>query len=590
MKNKGRLYAAIVEETYNPLIKRNCGKTIRTYGDLNKRRLTEPDIDARIQADLAELKANADLAGRLKAQTLKERAAVFESNNKPDCAGIYNYGIALYRRLWERLGLDVWFKQYRRNHRLKFDFDLAAFFLTAMRILAPCSKKRTHEYSGNFVFDVSSLTQADLYETLGLLSRSKDVLIRNVNKGIADIYERTMTVVLYDCTTFYFESFDSDGLRARGMSKENRPNEVQVVMGLLIDADGIPLDYELFRGNMSGIKTMLQVVRKHKADSGLKNVTVIADRGLNCKLNLQHLAEEGFDYLAAQSVSRLKKDVKERVLSEENWEHSKRFHEDVFRMKRLDARADPELDASIIVTCSLKRQHHDLDVLEELWTKGKELVAKGASAVETSMKHGARQFLKSKKGKQGEYEANTSLYEKRKKQAGFYVIATSIKDASPQEIFANLRQLWRVEECFRVLKSNLDSRPVFVWTPEHIRGHFLVCYFALVLERLSCHLIRMKGIGNISPRKLIELMRQQNVTVLTGRARSTPIGLRLGHDGSSPERKNADIASAVAVMQIFGIDPVNMMEAYPDLKHKLACRLPFGAREATAGIIRRSRG
>lgn len=89
MKNKDRLYAAIVEETYNPFIKRNCGKTIRTYGDLNKRRLTEPDIDARIQADLAELKANADLAGRFKAQTLKERAAVFESNNKPDCAGIY---------------------------------------------------------------------------------------------------------------------------------------------------------------------------------------------------------------------------------------------------------------------------------------------------------------------------------------------------------------------------------------------------------------------------------------------------------------------------------------------------------------------
>lgn len=92
---------------------------------------------------------------------------------------------------------------------------------------------------------------------------------------------------------------------------------------------------------MSEIKTMLQVVRKHKADSGLKNVTVIADRGLNCKLNLQHLAEEGFDYIAAQSVSRLKKDVKERVLSEENWEHSERYHEDVFKMKRLDAGTHP---------------------------------------------------------------------------------------------------------------------------------------------------------------------------------------------------------------------------------------------------------
>lgn len=153
---------------------------------------------------------------------------------------------------------------------------------------------------------------------------------------------------------------------------------------------------------MSEIKTMLQVVRKHKADSGLKNVTVIADRGLNCKLNLQRLAEEGFDYIVAQSVSRPKKNVKERVLSEENWEHSERYHEDVFKMKRLDARADPELDASIIVTWSLKRHHHDLDVLEELWTKGKELAAKGASAVETSMKHGARQFLKKQERQAGQ--------------------------------------------------------------------------------------------------------------------------------------------------------------------------------------------
>ena len=210
-----------------------------------------------------------------------------------------------------------------------------------------------------------------------------------------------MTVALYDCTTFYFESFDSDELRARGMSKENRANEVQVVMGLLVDADGTPLDYELFRGNTSEIKTLLQVVRKHKVNSGLGKVTVVADRGLNCKLNLQHLAEEGFDYIVAQSISRLKKDVKERVLSEENWEHSERFHEDVFKMKRLDASPDPERDAGITVTWSLKRHHHDLDVLEELWTKGKELAAKGASAVETSMKHGAREFPKSKKRQAG---------------------------------------------------------------------------------------------------------------------------------------------------------------------------------------------
>ena len=348
------------------------------------------------------------------------------------------------------------------------------------------------------------------------------------------------------------------------MSKENRTNEVQVVMGLLIDGDGIPLDYDLFKGNTSEINTMLQVVKRHREAAGLGSVTVIADRGLNSAFNLSELTREGFDYIVAQSIDRLGNSFKEQVF-DGNWESVFGTDDnDSFKLKTI---ADEE--DSIIVSWSLKREMHDLKVLEERWEKSCELIGKGSSAVEASFKHGTRQFLKSKSGHKAEYEPNTRLYEKRRKYAGFYALKTSLKNLSPSEVYAKLRQLWRVEECFRVLKSNLEARPVYVWSTEHIRGHFLICYLALVLERLSLKMIREAGI-EVSSHKLIELMRGQQIIVLPSSKRIYTGCVRTGQGGD-----NLSVELADKAMSHFNLEAVNKVELTPMLLKKLKVKLPF---------------
>ena len=119
-----------------------------------------------------------------------------------------------------------------------------------------------------------------------------------------------------------------------------------------------------------------------------------------------------------------------------------------------------------------------------------EFFVSGENQVEASIKHGVRQFLRIKKGAKVAYATNDDLYQKRKKQAGYYALVTSHKNADAMQIYRDLLRLWRIEECFRVMKTNLDTRPVYVWTPKRIRGHFLVCYLALVMERLAYYLVR----------------------------------------------------------------------------------------------------
>ena len=565
-KNRGHRYISIVEDFYNPAIKRGSTRNIKTYGDLDKLLIDDPDIENKIRAEFEELKSDRDRQKKLREASLLDMAVKPEFSSKPGSAPALNYGIGMYRKLWEKLNLDTWFNQYSRNHkdRVRFDYDMAAFYLSACRILYPGSKKRTYERRDSFIYDFSALTLDNLYDTLGLLAASKETLVNHLNRNIAGLYERTVTVALYDCTTFYFESFDTDELRARGMSKENRTNEVQVVMGLLIDGDGIPLDYDLFKGNTSEINTMLQVVKRHREAAGLGSVTVIADRGLNSAFNLSELTREGFDYIVAQSIDRLGNSFKEQVF-DGNWESVFGTEDnDTFKLKTI---ADEE--DSIIVSWSLKREMHDLKVLEERWEKSCELIGKGSSAVEASFKHGTRQFLKSKSGHKAEYEPNTRLYEKRRKYAGFYALKTSLKNLSPSEVYAKLRQLWRVEECFRVLKSNLEARPVYVWSTEHIRGHFLICYLALVLERLSLKMIREAGI-EVSSHKLIELMRGQQIIVLPSSKRIYTGCVRTGQGGDDQSVELADKA-----MSHFNLEAVNKVELTPMLLKKLKVKLPF---------------
>lgn len=566
-KTNGKEYAAIVENVYNKQRHGSSSKTVRTFGDLVKLRQKNPNIDQELKQEVARLNSDADAANQawinrhLQTVDLVQERALKQ----------VNYGIAFYRKIWEKLKLHTWFDRARRNSRgsIKYDLDQAVFLLAAMRILRPMSKSKTFAARDELLFDFNNLSLDDIYHSLDVLADKKKTVISNLNKNLDEIYARVKTIAFYDVTTFYFESFDSDELRARGMSKENKTNEVQVVLGLLVDGEGIPIDYELFRGNTAEMNTIIEVINNYKEQNHLEKVTVVADRGLNSHLNLKNLADLNFDYIVAQSIDRLPASIKEKVFCQDNWDQVlvSSNHTETFKVKTLKQSSSSELNNEIIVTWSAKRQAHDLKVLNERFENCKKLLGKGTGAVNASIKHGVRQFLKIKKGTKVEYSTNEALYNKRQKQAGYYALVTSHKDTDAMQIYRDLRKLWHIEECFRVMKTNLDTRPVYVWTPKRIRGHFLVCYLALVIERLADYQIKRAGI-DLSGQEVIEMLGQARMTILEQDKSKKTLYLKQGI--SANMSKNNDYANAVdELMRVVGIEPLAAIEDGIGLARKL---------------------
>lgn len=566
-KVKGREYAAIVENIYSKQRHGSSSRTIRSCGDLIKLRLQNPNIDEQLKQEVARLNADAKAASQ---------AWINRHLQSVDCTQDralkqVNYGIAFYRRIWESLKLHTWFDRAKRNARgrIGYDLDQAVFLLAAMRILKPMSKSKTFGSRDELLFDFNKLSLDDIYHSLDVLADKKKTILSNLNRNLEEIYTRVKTIAFYDVTTFYFESFDSDELRARGMSKENKTNEVQVVLGLLVDGEGIPIDYELFRGNTSEMNTIVEVVNNYKAKNKLEKVTVVADRGLNSRLNLKSLTDLNFDYIVAQSIDRLPAETKEKIFREDNWDQEfvAQDGSETFKVKTIKQSSAPELDNEIIVTWSVKRQAHDLKVLNERFDKCKLLLDRGTGAVDASIKHGVRQFLRIKKSAKVAYVTNDDLYQKRKKQAGYYALVTSHKHTDAMQIYRDLRRLWHIEECFRVMKTNLDTRPVYVWTPKRIRGHFLVCYLALVMERLAYYRIRQVGL-DLSSQKVIELLAQAKMTILEQDKTKKTLYLKQGISANAA--KNNEYANAVdELMRVAGIEPVAAIEDSIGLVRKL---------------------
>lgn len=566
-KVKGREYAAIVENIYSKQRHGSSSRTIRSCGDLIKLRLENPNIDEELKQEVARLNADAKAASQ---------AWINRHLQSVDCTQDralkqVNYGIAFYRRIWESLKLHTWFDRAKRNARgrIGYDLDQVVFLLAAMRILKPMSKSKTFGSRDELLFDFNKLSLDDIYHGLDVLADKKKTILSNLNRNLEEIYARVKTIAFYDVTTFYFESFDSDELRARGMSKENKTNEVQVVLGLLVDGEGIPIDYELFRGNTSEMNTIVEVVNNYKAKNKLEKVTVVADRGLNSRLNLKTLTDLNFDYIVAQSIDRLPAETKEKIFREDNWDQEfvAQDGSETFKVKTIKQSSAPELDNEIIVTWSAKRQAHDLKVLNERFDKCKQLLDRGTGAVDASIKHGVRQFLRIKKGAKVAYATNDDLYQKRKKQAGYYALVTSHKNTDAMQIYRDLRRLWHIEECFRVMKTNLDTRPVYVWTPKRIRGHFLVCYLALVMERLAYYRIRQVGL-DLSSQKVIELLAQAKMTILEQDKTKKTLYLKQGISANAA--KNNEYANAVdELMRVAGIEPLAAIEDSIDLARKL---------------------
>ncbi|MEG0322365.1 MAG: IS1634 family transposase, partial [Raoultibacter sp.] len=399
------------------------------------------------------------------------------------------------------LGIGSFFERKRTARKFAYDPCRILELLTWNRISKPTSKRKAWE--GRLRFGRKcEFSLDDMYRCLDYLNTNADGLVKHMNASLEDARgPRNKTRLYYDVTNYYFEVEEEDGFRMRGVCKENKPNPI-VQMGLLLDGDGIPLDYELFSGNTNDMLTMLPVMKKaslrRKGSSEDSRIIMVADKGLNTSANIAACTLDNNGFILSQSVRKAPKTLKDWVLDDKDYEKSRSGS---FKIKSRMAEK-----AVYVVGDDGRRKKVMIDVKEvAFWSRDycersgherQKVVEKSLAALKRgdASSMAARNSVRYAKDKPvvratGEVADHNWVLDKGKIAAdaeldGYYCIITSELHMDDHEIIDAYRGLWRIEESFRVLKSDFSARPVYVSREEHIRAHFLICYVALMIMRL----------------------------------------------------------------------------------------------------------
>ena len=581
---KGKVYISIVEKYRDPLTRKSTTRQLKSYGNKELFLQKHPNGLEIIESDLKLFRESTQAYEQATELPNGSGISVVDTvANSTKLGSSYLVSPAPFLTIWNKIGIDQYFKNLERNSKgsIACDLNQLAFYNTVARILRPDSKLGTWTDRNLYLYDFGNISFKNMYKLLDVLSNRKDKIIDRLNTAIDKLYQRDLTIALYDVTTFYFESFIEDQLRARGMSKEHRTQETQVVMGLLIDGEGIPFGYELFRGNTAEVSTLLKVVEAFRKRYSLQTVTIIADAGLNQLVNLEALEQAGFKYIVGYPpYIKLSSSEQKTLLEQSGWD-SFTGDSEHWRMKRMDLSIDKrvkpkgqearniKLQATCIATFSSARYRHDIDELDKKMLRAQALVAKGTSAVQAANRSGYKSFIKSDLT---HVQINEELYNKRLKWCGYTALLTNVQEQDPKVIYSLLRQLWRIEDNFRVLKTAIEARPVYVWTAEHIRGHFVLCYMSLVLIRLMQKQLKDSGLS-YSAQTVTEALNALSVAPMSALKKSRSqlyqcvIENSMGTATSGEFKPLLDIANDI--WKVCGLEPLTRLETHGSLVRKL---------------------
>ncbi len=346
-----------------------------------------------------------------------------------------------------------------------------------MRLMHPASKKRTFEHKDWLLhFPSGTIDLHQINRSLSFFGQQKEALEQHLNKQIAEMVDHDISVCFFDVTTYYFESQQADDLKRFGFSKDNKVNQVQVVMGLLIDSYGIPIGYNLYPGNTNEFGTLEPVLKQLKDQYGIQKLIITADRGLNSKANLAKIRRLGFDYVLAYKIRTASKEVKSLVLDDSGYRQLSKDLKvkatTLSQQVRLEGQTY-ELTDTFVLTYSKKRAQKDRKGRQRLIEKAITL-SQSPAKMKSELKKGGKKYVQLALDNV-DLEVDQPKIEDDERFDGYYGIVCSDRTLEASEIIDIYQGLWKIEESFRVLKSNLEARPLFVWTPESIQGHFVIC-------------------------------------------------------------------------------------------------------------------
>ena len=411
----------------------------------------------------------------------------------------FNGGYLFLQQIYHQLGLSKISKVISEKYKFTYNLDSVLSRLVYSRIIFPASKLATCEQSKLFM-EQPEFELQHLYRSLEVLAKESDYIQSELYKNSLKICDRNKGILYYDCTNYFFETEQEDGLRQYGVSKEHRPNPI-VQMGLFMDGDGFPLAFCINKGNTNEQVTLKPLEKKIISDFGLSRFVVCTDAGLASVANRKFNDIQDRAFITTQSIKKLKASLREWALDPTGWKMSgsdvlydlTELNEDsnldlTFYKERWIKEKD--LEQKLIVTFSTKYQKYQQSIRNRQIERAQKVIDTNPGKLKKCNSNDYKRFIsKSHCTENGEvaenesYSIDTDLIAGEAAYDGFYAVCTNLDDDASAIIKVNQRR-WEIEESFRIMKSEFKARPVYLQRDDRIEAHFTTCFISLMIYRI----------------------------------------------------------------------------------------------------------
>ena len=422
---------------------------------------------------------------------------------------LFNGGYLFLQQIYYELKLHKLCKDISQKYKFKFNLDSILSRLIYGRILFPLSKLATFEESRKFI-EQPDFDLHQIYRALGYLAKETDFIQSSLYENSLKISKRNTGILYYDCTNFFFEIEEAEGKKQYGAGKDHKPNPI-IQMGLFMDGDGIPLAFSINRGNMNEQLTLKPLEKKILSDFQLSRFVVCTDAGLSSEANRKFNDRDGRAFITTQSIKKLKSPLKKWALASTGWKLS--GSEKTYDISKLDEMIEKAntkdkekirtkvfykerwikengLEQKLIVTYSVRYRDYLRKIRNSQIERAQKTIDDSPEAIKKCRQNDYKRFIhKINITTDGEvadkeiYSINAALIQKEEAFDGFYGVCTNLDDDVSDIIKLNHRR-WEIEECFRIMKSEFEARPVYLSRDERIEAHFITCFIALVVYRL----------------------------------------------------------------------------------------------------------
>jgi transposase len=478
-------------------------KVVEALGNEQQIRERHPGIDPEEWAQAYAKKLTEEKKRKSEAIIIKYNPSKFISKGEKRSL---NVGYLFLKSIYFQLKLDKTCKEISDRHNFSYDLNKILSLLIYMRILHPTSKKGTLERADELL-ESHSVEKQHMYRALDILAEESDVIEKVVYQNSTAIIERKTELLYYDCTNFYFEIEEGVGLKQYGVSKENRPNPI-VQMGLFLDGSGLPLAFVINPGNQNEQPTLKPLEKRILKDFQLSKFVVCTDAGLSSHENRLYNSMSDRAFVTTQSIKKLKKHLKDWALNTSDWQIAgsnqgtigKKGNQTV-NLDDLDLETDTQvyykerwmnengLEQKLVVTFSPKHKRYQANIRKKQIERAQTKVD-NPSRIEKKRANTPDRFIQSthvtedgEVARKSTHTINSARVEEEAKYDGFYGVCTNL-ESTPEEIVRINQRRWEIEESFRILKSEMRTRPVFLQKDERIKAHFLVCFLSLLIHRL----------------------------------------------------------------------------------------------------------